>query len=155
MVSQECPASSKAETDDEEDEESDEEEEEEEEEEDEEEVTDSEEEDLEPIQEGQEDDEEEEEKGGMSRKVSSCVSSLCSLGTRHLFETLPFLLLCQVFSQQHSSLSSHATPPLFLLFQVKMEAKAPCPHHRSPLKRTWNLAKGSGCLRGISKTKDS
>ncbi|KAF6113395.1 death domain associated protein [Phyllostomus discolor] len=62
MVSQECPTSSKAETDDEEDEES--EEEEEEEEEDEEEATDSEEEDLEQIQEGQEDDEEEDEEGG-------------------------------------------------------------------------------------------
>lgn len=62
MVSQECPTSSKAETDDEEDEES--EEEEEEEEEDEEEATDSEEEDLEQIQEGQEDDEEEDKEGG-------------------------------------------------------------------------------------------
>uniref|UniRef100_F6UBT9 Death domain-associated protein 6 n=1 Tax=Equus caballus TaxID=9796 RepID=F6UBT9_HORSE len=65
MASQECPTTSKVETDDEEDEESDEEEEEEEEEEDEEEeATDSEEEeDLEQMQEGQDDEEEEEEEG--------------------------------------------------------------------------------------------
>ncbi|XP_008058357.1 death domain-associated protein 6 isoform X2 [Carlito syrichta] len=69
MASQECPTTSKAETDDE-DEESDEEEEEEEEEE---EATDSEEEDLEQMQEGQGDDEEEEEaadKGGNESPIS-------------------------------------------------------------------------------------
>lgn len=102
MASQECPTTSKAETDDEEDEESEEEEEEEEEGE---EATDSEEEeDLEQMQEGQGDDEEEEEEIGMSRKQShvSVPSTLSDLS--HLFETLPFLLLFLVSSQQDSFL---------------------------------------------------
>lgn len=73
MASQECPTTSKVETDDGEDEESDEEEEEEEEE-----ATDSEEEeDLEQMQEGQGDDEEEEEEAGMSSKVSCQFPLLC------------------------------------------------------------------------------
>ena len=153
MASQECPTTSKAEIDDEEDEESEEEEEEEEEEDEEEEdeATDSEEEeDLEQMKEGQGDDEEEEEEAGMSRKQSSPVSILSTLLGTSPFEILSFFLLL--------------FPPVLLLpicsfffffFQRRMEIRAPYPHYRSPLKRTWNLIKGKMGLQRSSKTKDS
>lgn len=104
------------------------------------------------MKEGQGDDEEEEERLVCQGRLPDKSTSLHSVESSDpLFET--FLPPHSVSSQQFSFPPVLLLPNvLFLFLPERMEIRAPCPYYRSPLKRTWNLIKGTVGLQRSSKT---